>query len=113
MPTPTHTTTKRASTATSFDDVSKLIGDFWTLRIVGTLESAELRFCELERHLPDINPVTLSGRLKKLESAGVIQRNCCVQDKQSVSYCLSTKGRDLLPVLNAIEQFAQRHKVSG
>ena len=50
-----------------FKETLRLIGDFWTLRIVAVLENEDLRFCGIERALGDSNPATLTARLKKLE----------------------------------------------
>lgn len=87
------------------NDTIKMIGDFWTLRIIDAMSQSELRFCELERALPTINPVTLTNRLKRMEDDGLIMRRVEIQDKQSVSYGLTTKGRSALPILEAIKTF--------
>jgi DNA-binding HxlR family transcriptional regulator len=88
-----------------FDEAMKLIGDFWTLRLIDAIRDDEVRFCEIERRIPDINPATLTGRLKKLEDAGVIDRLIETKDKQSVSYALTERGRRILPVLESIKDF--------
>ncbi len=83
----------------------KLLGDFWTLAIIDALASQELRFCEIERALPDINPVTLTNRLKKLEQTGLIERREETVDKLSVTYRLTKQGRGIMPILAAIQEF--------
>lgn len=88
-----------------FEDAMKLIGDFWTLGIIDSLRESELRFCEIERALPHSNPSTLTTRLKRLEEAGVITRLLETKDKQSVTYVLTQKGKDIIPVLDAIKSF--------
>jgi DNA-binding HxlR family transcriptional regulator len=84
----------------------KLLADFWTLSIIDALSHGELRYCELQRAVGGINPVTLATRLKKLEGARLIRRHESTVDKISVSYSLSPLGRDALPVLGAINQFS-------
>ena len=86
----------------------KLLGDFWTLSIIDALSHGELRYCELQRAVGGINPVTLATRLKKLEGAKLIARNECIVDKISVSYRLTPLGRDTLPILTAINQFSEQ-----
>ena len=86
----------------------KILGDFWTLEIVQNLESGEKRFCELQRSLPEANPTTLSGRLKKLESENIIMRREEVVDKLSVSYTLTKKGQGILPILKEIKNFSSK-----
>ena len=104
----THSTQAPVANCTDpvvFDEAMKLIGDFWTLRLIDAIRDDEVRFCEIERRVPDINPATLTGRLKKLEDAGVVDRLIETKDKQSVSYVLTERGRRILPVLESIKDF--------
>lgn len=87
----------------------KMLGDFWTLEIIQSLENGEKRFSELERSIPAINPTTLTGRLKKLESQKIISRKEETKDKISVVYALTPKGHGILPVLEQIQIFADRY----
>lgn len=84
----------------------KLLGDYWTLRIIGALGNGELRYCAIQREVGGINPVTLSTRLKAMEQAGLIQRAEETCDKISVSYTLTSLGREALPVLAAMDRFS-------
>ena len=86
----------------------KLLGDDWTLCIVGSLAKQELRFCEIQRSVDSINPVTLTDRLKRLEKAGIIQRKEETLDKLSVVYELTAKGKAILPIIAEIETFARK-----
>jgi len=90
----------------------KLLGDFWTLQIIDVLQEADLRYCEIQRAVPHINPVTLANRLKKLEQARLIDRREETLDKISVCYNLTSLGREALPVLAAINGFAGKAKPS-
>lgn len=87
----------------------KLLGDYVTLRIIDFLRSGELRFTELQRSMGDVNSVTLSNRLKRLETAGVLERKEATFDKQSVAYTLTDLGRGLLPVLREIQKFTAHY----
>jgi len=84
----------------------KLLGDYWTLRIIDALQTGEQRFCEVQRKVDNLNPVTLTDRLKKLEEAGLVYRAEDTVDKISVTYCLTSRGEQTLPVLDAINSFA-------
>jgi DNA-binding HxlR family transcriptional regulator len=88
----------------------KLLGDYWTLRIIDALEPGPLRFCELQRNVDNLNPATLSGRLKKLEQANLLSRHEDQADKGAVSYFLSPLGRESLPVLEALDSFSSKAK---
>jgi DNA-binding HxlR family transcriptional regulator len=86
----------------------RLLGDYWTLRIIDALEPGELRFCEVQRMVGNLNPVTLTDRLKKLEDANLINRSEETVDKISVAYSLTNLGRETLPVLGAINTFSSK-----
>lgn len=86
----------------------KLIGDDWILCIVGSLKAKELRFCELQRAVTGINPVTLTNRLKRLEKEKIIRRKEETLDKLSVVYELTEKGQGILPIIKEIDQFAKK-----
>lgn len=83
-----------------FKQTLKLVGDFWTLRIVAVLESSDLRFCGIERALGDSNPATLTSRLKNLEMCDVVERRH--EQNGDTVYCLTTQGRKLLPIVRSL-----------
>jgi DNA-binding HxlR family transcriptional regulator len=91
----------------------KLLGDYVTLRIIDSLRSYELRFTELERSIGDVNPVTLTNRLKRLDTAGLLERREATFDRQSVTYRLTTLGKGLIPVLQEIQAFTKRNIQGG
>lgn len=86
----------------------RLLGDTWTLSVLCTLSRQPLRFNELNRALGDINPTTLTNRLKKLELAGVVARQEETVDKLSVVYGLTEKGRAILPIIREFTKFAEQ-----
>lgn len=82
----------------------KLLGDFHILRVIDTLQDGPVRFCNMQRQLDNLNPVTLTDRLKKLEQADIVSRQ--EDDENCVYYSLTPTGRAALPVLDAINAFA-------
>jgi DNA-binding HxlR family transcriptional regulator len=91
----------------------KLIADYWVLRIVEELNLSDdgLRFSELQRALGGAgpatlcSPATLSNRLRRLEEQSLIRRDDAA-GRLSVIYSLSDHGRRVLPVIQAINEFA-------
>ena len=61
----------------------------------------------------DVNSVTFSSRLKRLEATGVIERKEATIDRQSVAYRLTALGTGLLPVLREIQNFTKRNAAGG
>ncbi len=96
--------------ATTCPTTLKLLGDYWTLRIIDALSGGETRYCELQRRLDNLNPVTLTARLKKLEQAQLVGRREETCDRVSVAYSLTTLGKQALPVIKAMTDFSQRAK---
>lgn len=85
----------------------KLLGDYWTLRIIGTLgDMGATRFCDVQRAVDNCNPVTLTDRLKKLEAAKMLIRTDADGEKNCVTYDLTELGRQALPVVTAIHNFS-------
>lgn len=84
----------------------ELVGDVHVLHIINSLSDGPLRFCELQRAVGDLNPVTLTSRLKLLENEKMIERHEETVDKISVMYELTKKGRGILPVIREIGTFA-------
>lgn len=88
----------------------KMLGDFWSLSIIQILNHDEKRFTELQREIKNINPTTLSNRLKKLELENLITRKEETLNKISVIYKLTKKGKDLLPVFEQIKKFSEKYR---
>lgn len=82
----------------------RLLGDFWTLRIIDALIPKALRFVDIQRALDNINPSTLSDRLKKMEEAHLVKRT--EESRAEVIYELTQLGKESLPVIVAINRFA-------
>ena len=99
----------KATESKCFYNGIKILGDAWTLFVITSLANGEKRFCEIQRDLNNINPVTLTSRLKKLEKLKFIERREETIDKLSVTYKLTKKGIALLPVIEAIKNYANDH----
>jgi len=82
-----------------------IIGSKWTAIIVHDLSEGARRFSELERACPGISPRTLSERLRLLEHDGILVRRSYAESPPRVEYELTSKGQDLLPVIDAMRTF--------
>jgi DNA-binding HxlR family transcriptional regulator len=85
-----------------------VIAGKWTLLVIRDLAVEERRFCELERSLGGISPRTLSLRLRTLEEEGVIERQTYPEVPPRVMYSLTEKGRDLVPLIEAMRAYGDR-----
>jgi len=87
---------------------AQLIGNKWTPLIVRDLATGHRRFSELQRSLLGISPKTLSERLKRLEEAQVVERQCFAEVPPRVEYSLTEKGFALIPVIDQMREFGSR-----
>lgn len=88
----------------------ELIGRRWTGAIVAIMlaEDASCRFSELRSAVPGLSDRVLSQRLRELEAEHLVEREVHPGPPVRVAYALTTKGRDLAPVVEALERWGQR-----
>ena len=87
---------------------ARIVSGKWTLLVLRDLAGRPCRFTELERSLTGISPRTLSQRLKTLEDEGIIERRAFAESPPRVEYRLTAKGRDLVPIVDAMRGYGQR-----
>ncbi|RKF14964.1 transcriptional regulator [Roseovarius spongiae] len=84
----------------------EVIGDRWSLLILNEfLEHGARRFLDLQEYL-GISPNTLSARLRRMQSAGLIERRQYSQSPPRSEYHLTEKGARMAPVIDAIRDWA-------
>ena len=85
------------------------MGDKWSILILREvfLEGPR-RFQDLQDVL-GLSPNTLSGRLKKLESAGIIARRQYSTNPPRAEYHLTEAGQALSPVMGALYKWGETH----
>jgi DNA-binding HxlR family transcriptional regulator len=89
-----------------YTTAQKILSGKWTLLILYHLSVRTMRFNELQRSLPDMTPATLSKQLHMMEENGLIIRKAYNQIPPKVEYSLSELGQEFLPVLSALETWA-------
>lgn len=81
------------------------VGDLWALLVVRELIFGPRRFTELAEGLPGVGSNTLTGRLKQLETDGVITRRWLPPPAASHVYALTPRGEALRPVVLALARW--------
>ena len=101
--TPATTDERRDAVAVSAD----IVGAKWTALLIYDLAGGTRRFRELEHSCAGISSRTLAERLRTLEREGVVRRHSYPESPPRVEYELTDKGRDLLPIIDAMTAFGR------
>ena len=80
----------------------------WTMVLIRELIAGTTRFNDLRRGVPKMSPTLLSQRLKELREAGVIERRDLKSEKGVFEYHLTSAGKDLRPVIEAMGLWGQK-----
>lgn len=91
--------------ATSLD----VFGDRWTLVIIRDLAMGKARFGDFAQSPERIPTNVLTDRLMRLEEFGLIEKSAYQHNPTRYDYVLTQKGAELLPVLQAICKWANKH----
>lgn len=96
-----------------YERAMQVLGKKWTGLIIHVLLSGKKRFCELKASMPEVSDRVLSERLKELEDEGIVARRVHDTRPVLIEYELTPKGRDLEPVVAAIQRWANRWYGAG
>ena len=91
-------------------EVLKLVGDKWSVLVVGILGNGALRFSELKRTIEGISQRMLTLTLRGLERDGLLTRTVTPTIPPRVDYELTNLGRTLLEPVRALATWAERHR---
>ncbi|WP_022822481.1 winged helix-turn-helix transcriptional regulator [Hymenobacter norwichensis] len=81
----------------------------WKPIILFHLSSGPMRFTELWREIPRVSKKVMLEQLRQLEAATLVERTVHNGFPPEVTYHLSSKGRELAPILQQLEQWALTH----
>jgi DNA-binding HxlR family transcriptional regulator len=88
-------------------ETADLLERRWQLSILYAALTGALRFSEFANAVAGISPRMLSERLRDLEAAGLVERNVIPSSPPTVEYRLTTKGRRLAPIIEAMREYAR------
>lgn len=83
-----------------------LEGPWATLIVRELLDGESLRFSELKTALPGVSAHTLTSRLRRFETYGIVTRTVYPEIPPRVEYQLTDIGKGLRPVLDAMNAWA-------
>ncbi|HEX9880825.1 MAG TPA: helix-turn-helix domain-containing protein [Candidatus Binatia bacterium] len=88
----------------------RVIGGRWKLIILWHLFQGVKRFSELQRGINGVTQKMLTQQLREMERDGVIERKVYPQVPPKVEYSLTTLGKSLEPVLDAMCDWGIKHR---
>ena len=88
---------------------SNVIAGKWKVLIVWHLSFGAKRFAELRKLAPGLSEKVLATQLKQLEADGVVRRADAMTSPPRVDYSLTEAGDELIPVMQAMCDWASRH----
>lgn len=86
-----------------------LVGDKWSLVIVRDMVTGKKRFGEFMASPEGIKTNILTNRLRRLEQAGLIERQAYQSHPVRFEYLLTERGEALLPVLQEMCRWANKY----
>ncbi len=91
-----------------------VIGGKWKPLILWFLgEFTVLRFSQLQHLIPDISHRILTKQLRELEENQLIIRKVYSEVPPKVEYSITDKGRDVLPILDMMCDWASKNDYFG
>jgi DNA-binding HxlR family transcriptional regulator len=92
----------------SIADALQVVGDRWSLLVLRELSFGVHRFIDIQTNTGAPRE-TLTQRLRKLEGAGLVSRRRYQQRPVREEYLLTAAGEDIVPVLQSLRRFGERH----
>ncbi len=86
-----------------------LLANKWSALAIGAMESGPQRFGELRQTLDGISPKVLSATLKRLEGAGLVDREVFAEVPPRVEYSLTALGLSAADPLAALRDWVEDH----
>lgn len=97
---------------TGFSYTMSLIqGKYKMFILYALMEYKVVRFNELKRYLKTISDKTLSSTLKELEADGLVHREEYPQIPPKVEYSLTERGQSLIPILDHMCEWGEKHRL--
>lgn len=91
-----------------YESAADLLGKKWTSKIVHVLLGGPKRFKDIKEQIPEMSDKMLTDRMKELEALSIVSRQVYPEMPVRIEYELTEKGKDLEPVISAIQTWAEK-----
>jgi len=86
-----------------------IFGDKWTLVVLRDLYCGKKTYSELASSPEKIPTNRLAERLKRLEEEGIVSKSLYHEHPMRYEYLLTEKGKDPLPIMQAISRWGNKY----
>lgn len=90
-------------------NVMSVLGGRWKIALLYFIHQQHNRFSLLQKKMPFITAKMLSQQLKELEQDKLVLRKIYAEMPPRVEYSLTKKGQSLLPVLEDLYNWGEKH----
>jgi DNA-binding HxlR family transcriptional regulator len=90
-------------------NVMRVLGGRWKIALLYFIHQGHNRFSLLQKKMPFITTKMLSQQLKELEKDELIIRKIYPEIPPRVEYSLTKKGKSILPVLEDLYNWGEKH----
>jgi DNA-binding HxlR family transcriptional regulator len=94
----------------AINDTLNVLSGKWKLPIIASLLYGKSRFKDIQENIEKITPRMLSKELKDLELNGVVKRTVYDSTPILIEYSLTTSGKAILEVLDAMVDWGIDHR---
>lgn len=91
---------------------AQIVSAKWTPQLLYALANGVHRFGRLQQEVGGVNPRTLSARLDELVQCNILTRRVIETESPYVSYALTDKGQDLIPILQQMIEWGDKYASS-
>ncbi|MFD3376728.1 MULTISPECIES: winged helix-turn-helix transcriptional regulator [unclassified Streptomyces] len=90
-------------------EILDLVGDKWSMLVVGVLAVGDTRYSDLDTAIPAISRRMLTLTLKHLQRSGLVERTSHPQVPPRVDYSLTPLGVSLLSTIDPLAAWSAEH----
>lgn len=93
-------------------DILSLIGNKWSVMVVGALSKGPMRYSQIFRQIDGVSQRMLTLTLKALERDGLLTRTVFPTIPPRVDYALTKRGKSLIAPLSELWLWAKANRVA-
>nr|WTB33563.1 helix-turn-helix transcriptional regulator [Streptomyces sp. NBC_00830] len=90
-------------------EILDLVGDKWSMLVIGALAAGDARYSDLDTTIPAISRRMLTLTLKRLQRSGLVDRTAYAEVPPRVEYSLTGLGASLLSAIEHLAAWSAEH----